>query len=64
MLLLFLELFKSKITNGKKLRVDDSLGENQRNKTNWFDIKFNLGNNTSQIVIAKKGIKEKRALEI
>lgn len=51
--LLFLELFKPINSPLKEWKIDESLGEDQKNKTNGFDRR-NFGNNTSRIVVAKK----------
>lgn len=43
----------------KGLKIDKSLGENQKNKTNGFD-RGNFGNNTSYIVDAKENVKKRK----
>lgn len=53
MVLLFLELFKPIDLLPEGWKIDKSLGEDQKNKTNGFDRR-NFGNNTSRIVVAKK----------
>lgn len=53
MVLLFLELFKPIGLPLKEWKIDEVLGEDQKNKTNGFDRR-NFGNNTSRIVVAKK----------